>query len=218
MDASAIADDLKHHPQFFEDHAELFAGISLPHPYAGHAIPIAERQIITLRERVADLESRLRELIRFGGENDGIGEKLHRSTLALFGAADLDTTLAVLYHSLQEDFAVPSVAVRLWPAAAAPADLPELAATSPDLHRYVNQLRAPYCGDAAPAEVRDWFDGAANSRSFALLPLRTSRTFGLLSLASDDPQRFAAGMGTLYLTRLSELASVAAARYLEVAA
>ena len=50
--------------------------------------------------------------------------------------------------------------------------------------------------------------------SFAGLPLRTTTTFGLLLLASPDPHRFHAGMGTMFLTRLSELASVAAARFL----
>ena len=39
-------------------------------------------------------------------------------------------------------------------------------------------------------------------------------TFGLLLLASSDPHRFHAGMGTMFLTRLSELASVAAMRFL----
>ena len=50
--------------------------------------------------------------------------------------------------------------------------------------------------------------------SFAFLPLRTHQTFGLLALASDDPARFYAGMGTMHLTRLAELASVATARFL----
>ena len=36
----------------------------------------------------------------------------------------------------------------------------------------------------------------------------------MLVLASPDPQRFHAGMGTVYLTRLAELASVAIARFL----
>jgi uncharacterized protein YigA (DUF484 family) len=44
--------------------------------------------------------------------------------------------------------------------------------------------------------------------------LRTTHTFGLLSLASADAERFQPGMGTLYLMRLAELASVAIARFL----
>jgi uncharacterized protein YigA (DUF484 family) len=156
----------------------------------------------------------MRELIRYGGENDAIGEKVHRSTLALFAAPDLETTLAVLYHSLKEDFGVPFIASRLWGKVPEQSYLPELAATSRELREYADQLGAPYCGDAAPFEARDWFEPAEACKSFAFLPLRTAQTFGLLGLASDDPERFYAGMGTVYLTRLAELASVATARYL----
>jgi uncharacterized protein YigA (DUF484 family) len=43
--------------------------------------------------------------------------------------------------------------------------------------------------------------------------LRTEKTFGLLALASGDARRFHAGIGTVYLLRLAELASVAIARF-----
>jgi uncharacterized protein YigA (DUF484 family) len=214
MDANAVAEFLKENPAFFEDYADVIADIFVPHPHGGHAIPIAERQIFTLRERNDALEARLSEMVRFGGENDQIGEKLHRSTLALFAAPDLETTLAVLYHSLKEDFAVPHVASRLWGRVPEQSYLPELAATSRELREYADRLGAPYCGADAPFEVRDWFDADEPCASFAFLPLRTSQTFGMLGLASPDAKRFQAGMGTVYLTRLAELASVATARYL----
>jgi len=214
MDATAVARYLKENPAFFEDYADLIAEIFVPHPHGGHAIPIAERQIVTLREKNAELESRLREMIKFGGENDQIAEKLHRSTLALFAAPDLETTLAVLYHSLKEDFGVPQVASRLWGRVPEQSYLPELAATTLELREYADQVGAPYCGPQAPFESRDWFDRGDAWRSFAFLPLRTAHTFGLLGLASEDPERFYPGMGTVYLTRLAELASVATARYL----
>ena len=51
MDASAVADYLKQNPEFFEDYADVIAEIFVPHPHGGHAIPIAERQIVTLREK-----------------------------------------------------------------------------------------------------------------------------------------------------------------------
>jgi len=139
---------------------------------------------------------------------------VHRSTLALFAAPDLETSLAVLYHSLKEDFEVPLVACRLWGKVPEQSYLPELAATSHELREYADSLGAPYCGPDAPFESRDWFDGGEAAASFAFLPLRTAHTFGLLGLASEDPRRFYAGMGTVYLTRLAELASVATSRYL----
>jgi hypothetical protein len=92
--------------------------------------------------------------------------------------------------------------------------LPELAATSQELREYADQLGAPHCGAAAPFESRDWFDAGADCRSFAFLPLRTAYTFGLLGLGDENAERFHSGMGTVYLTRLAELASVATSRYL----
>ena len=52
-------------------------------------------QIVTLREKNAQLESKLQELIQFGSENDAIAEKLHRSTLALFAAARAENDVVV---------------------------------------------------------------------------------------------------------------------------
>ena len=214
MDSKGVADYLEQHPEFFGEYADLLSEIYVPHPHGGHAIPIAERQIVTLREKNGQLEAKLRELIQFGGENDSITEKLHRSTLALFSAADLETTLAVLDHSLKDDFQVPQVALRLWGKVPEQSYLPELAATSQELRDYAATLGAPYCGAHAPFEARDWFEGAPALASFAFLPLRTHQTFGLLALGSDDPARFYADMGTMHLTRLAELASVATARFL----
>src|SRR4051794_1487722 len=212
MDASAVAEYLKKNPSFFEDYADVVAQIFVPHPHGGHAIPIAERQMLALRDRVYELEQKLRELVHNGVENDAIGEKLHRSTLALFAASDLETTLAVLSHSLREDFNVPQVAMRLWSKEAP--SLPEFAPTSDALHDYAARLRSPYCGPEAALDTREWFTGASMAKSFAYLPLRTGDTFGLLALASDDVRRFHPGIGTVYLLRLAELASVAIARFL----
>ena len=214
MDAKDVAEYLKQHPKFFEDYADVLAEIFVPHPHGGHAIPIAERQILTLRERNADLEGRLRELVANGHANDAIGEKLHRSTLALFASPDLETTLAVLDHSLKEDFAVPEVAARLWGKVPEQSYLPQLAATSAEVRGWADALTQPQCGAEAPFEAREWFEQGDALRSFAFMPLRTQHTFGVLALASPDPERYRAGIGTVYLVRLAELASVATARYL----
>ena len=214
MDANDVAVYLKANPGFFEEFADVIAEIFVPHPHGGHAIPIAERQIVALREKNSELEGKLRELMRFGADNDQISEKLHRSTLALIAAPDLETTLAVLYHSLGEDFGIPHVATRLWGKVPEQSYLPELAATSRELRDYADVLGTPYCGPSAPFESRDWFDDGEAMQSFALLPLRTAYTFGLLGLGDEGAERFHPGMGTMYLTRLAELASVSTSRYL----
>jgi len=57
-------------------------------------------------------------------------------------------------------------------------------------------------------------DAGPHLRSFSYIPLRGAEPFGLLALASEDPQRFYPDMGTLYLRRLGELISTALTRHL----
>jgi uncharacterized protein YigA (DUF484 family) len=64
-------------------------------------------------------------------------------------------------------------------------------------------------------ETAAWFGEAAGMlKSFAYIALRTDRVFGLLALASEDPQRFYPDMGTLYLRRVGELISTSLVRFL----
>lgn len=224
MDAAAVIEYLKAHPGFFEDYADAVAEIFVPHPHGGHAIPIAERQILALRDKAREQERRLAELVRHAEENDAITEKLHRITLALIAARDLETTIAVLVHGLAEDFSVPRIAIRLWRDGQAqttatsapgisPGALPEFAPVSPAVREFAQALPAPSCTNAPQHETGEWFGDDGAMQSFAYLPLRTGATFGILAFASPDPQRFHPAVGTMYLIRLDELASVAIARY-----
>ena len=206
MKAEEVAQFLNQHPEFFEDYAEMLAEVVIPHPHGGRAIPISERQILSLREKGRRLESKLGELIRFGEQNDAFTEKLHRMTLALIGARDLDAVLHVLGFNLREDFAVPHVAVRLWGSFERPPEAS--AAASEEARAFAARLNGPYCSAHVMADTAGWFGEAAEHlRSFAYVPLRSAETFGLLALASEDPQRFYPEMGTLYLRRLGEIAA-----------
>jgi uncharacterized protein YigA (DUF484 family) len=219
MKAEEVVRYLQDNPGFFEDYAELLAQIYIPHPHGGRAIPIAERQILTLREKSKMLEGKLAELIQFGEENDAIGEKMHRLCLALFRAGDLQAMLQALYYNLSEDFAVPHAALRVWGSdpSAPTADGPEFAPVSDASRQYASGLEHPYCGPDTNPEITSWFgEAAAQLRSVACIPLRDGgkACFGMLALASEDAARFYPEMGTLYLARLGELLSAALRRYL----
>jgi len=58
-------------------------------------------------------------------------------------------------------------------------------------------------------------EAGAHLRSFSYVPLRDRETFGLLALASEDPQRFYPEMGTLYLKRMGDLIAAAVVRHLQ---
>ena len=216
IDSQAVAEYLRGHPEFFEEHAEWLADVKIAHPHEGHAIPLAERQLVSLREKNRQLETKFAELLRYGGTNDLIGDKLHRVTLALFAAPEIDTSLEVIYHSMHSDFDVPRAAIRLWGAVPDDAYQAEFTPVSPEMREYAASLAEPYCGPLAVLESQSWLEEEGEIlNSFAYLPLRTpERTIGLIALGSPDPARFASDMGTHFLMRLAEVASMAIARYL----
>ena len=201
MDPKDVAQFLKANPQFFDQHPQLLESICVPHPHGGRAIPLSERQIVTLRDKVRVLEAKLGEFVQFGEDNDAIAEKVHRLSLALMGSKDAAAATQALQFHLREDFLVPHVALRLW-TDGAEAELRDQAET----------MGAPQCGAAAGSPFLGWFGEAAEHvRSIALIPLGQTRTMGLLALGSEDPQRFFAEMGTLYLRRIGELSAGALA-------
>ena len=202
MDAKDVAQFLKTNPQFFDQNPALLESIYVPHPHGGRAIPLTERQIVSLRDKVKLLESKLGEFVRFGEDNDAIGEKVHRLSLALLGATDVSAATQALHFHLREDFSVPHVALKLWASDDVPAELQDKAAT----------MGAPLCGPAADSAFLPWFGEAREHiRSMALVPLGQTRTLGLLALGSEDPQRFFPEMGTLFLRRIGELTAGALA-------
>lgn len=214
MKPEDVASYLQQHPEFFEQYANTLAEISIPHPHGGRTISISERQILTLREKSKQLEGKLREIIQFGEENDAVGEKIHRLTLVLLGARDIGAALSSVYLNLREDFAVPHVVLRVWRTDGR-ADLPEFSPVSAAVRDFAASLTHPYCCAHAMVDTATLFGEAApHLRSFSYVPLRDGEAFGLLALASEDPQRFYPEMGTLYLKRLGELIAAALAWHL----
>jgi uncharacterized protein YigA (DUF484 family) len=216
MTPDVVATYLKEHPEFFEEFADTLAEIYIPHPHGGRAIPISERQILTLRERSKQLETKLREVIQFGEENDAIGDKVHRLALALLGARDLDAVTSTIHYNLREDFAVPHVALRAWSANTAD-HIGELGTASDATREFTGNLQGPHCAAHAlePATAELFGDAASQLKSFAYIPLRGSETFGLLAFASEDGERFYPEMGTVYLKRIGDMVGAALLRNLD---
>jgi uncharacterized protein YigA (DUF484 family) len=219
LKADDVARYLRENPVFFETYADMLAEISLPHPHGGRAIALSDRQVLALREKNKALESRLGELLQIGEENDAIGEKMHRLSLALLSAPDMQSLLSVLYLHLRDDFAVPHSTLRIWgPAKDVPlaaGNAAEFGAVSDALKHYAASLVRPFCGPSGNAETAAWFEeSASHVRSVALMPLVEKECFGMLALGSEDVLRFYPEMGTLYLGRLGELAGAAVLRFL----
>jgi uncharacterized protein YigA (DUF484 family) len=120
-----------------------------------------------------------------------------------------------VHHNLREDFGVPAVVLRLWSGGNADVQA-QLDQVSQEARVFAESLTTAYFSDRPMFESGAWFGSQAGElRSFVYVPLRTERPFGVLAMGSPDPARFTPDMGTLYLTRLGELVSMALKRYVE---
>ncbi len=217
MKPEDVAQYLHEHPQFFNEYADLLADIQISHPQDDKVISLNERQVISLRERNRVLQDKLLELISFGEENDAIGEKMHRLAIALLSVSNLDELFSALYFSLKEDFSVPLVAMRIWNISCSEKPYAEFTPISEDIHIIAESLSQPYCSNHIADEIKQWFgEGGEHLNSFAMIPMNTTQTIGLLVLGSPDVERFYPEMGTLHLKRLGELVCTIITRYDQV--
>ncbi len=213
MTPEDVAQYLSDHPDFFNEYAELLADLQVPYPQENKVVSLQERQVIAIRDKNKILQNKMLELISFGEENDAIGEKMHRLTIALLTSLDFDDFLNSLDYSLREDFAVPDFVMRLWGANCQDKHRIEFTVVSEDIRAIAESLKQPYCGSHVADAVKDLFgDAKVHMKSFSIIPLATTRTIGLLVLASPGLERFYADMGTLHLKRLGELISASIAR------
>jgi hypothetical protein len=214
-----IANYLANTPGFFERHAELLGAVQLTSPHGQRAVSLQERQMEMLRDKNRGLEGKIIEMIRHGQENVAIADKLHRWTRALMLTANPGELPEVLTRELMHQFMIPQAGIRVWGAADAFATLPFAKAVSADVKSLASSLTLPYCGVNSGFEAAQWLDDAASALSLAMIPLRhgaTVEAFGMLVLASPDPTRYTADMGTEFLQRIGELSSAALSRLLPV--
>ena len=215
-----IANYLATSPGFFERHAELLGSVQLANPHGQRAISLQERQMEMLRDKIKAFERQIIEMIRNGQDNVAIADKLHRWTRALMLTANAADLPDVLVRELKHQFTIPQGAIRVWGGAEAFAGLAFARPVGDDAKSFASSLAVPYCGANTGFEAVQWLDAPALALSIALVPLRhesLTGAFGLLVLASPDPTRYTADMGTEFLGRIGEVASAALTRLLPAA-
>jgi len=206
MRAEDVAQYLLDNPNFFEEHIETLAQITLPHPHGGRTISLSERQLLTLREKNKELVKGLHELVEIAKINDALQYKVHEFIVALFAARDLATLQQIIPHLLSDLFSVPHTVLHLW----------QENPPSAEVLTFADAQAQPVCLHHAIHDTDGWFgEYAGKLHSYAYLPLHAgSVTIGLLVMASEDKQRFYPEMGTVYLTRIAEVVGAALHPYL----
>jgi uncharacterized protein YigA (DUF484 family) len=213
-----IANYLANTPDFFSRHAQLLAAVQLSSPHGTRAVSLQERQAEMLREKIKALEHRLMDMVRHGNEHLIIADRLHRWARNLFQVQSGRALPATIAAEIQSQFMVPQVAIKVWDVDSRYGAEVFAEGVSDDAKSFASSLTQPYCGVNSGFEAVNWLDDTAMAMSVALIPLRegsangTGPAFGMLVLASPDPQRFQSGMGTDFLERIAELASAALSR------
>ncbi len=208
-----VAIFLKNNPSFFEDHAQLFASLSIPHPYADRTLSLGARQVMTLRKRSKALEWKLAELMHNADSNASISNSMTLWCTQMLAEKNSQNLPASIIASLKQAFEQLDVSLRLW-------DLPTLRAKKlkldedAGLQAYAHSLEKPYCGPEGYLPAHEWLE--EKPASVALVPLRTEdRTFGLLVFGSCHEEHFTPDMGTAFLEKLGQLASASLSRLIK---
>jgi uncharacterized protein YigA (DUF484 family) len=213
-----IANYLANTPDFFTRHAELLAAVQLTSPHSHRAVSLQERQAEMLREKIKALEHRVMDMVRNGNENVIIADRLQRWARNLMLVRSSRALPATIVTELATQFMVPQAAIKVWDVADQYADAEFSAGVSEDAKTFASSLTQPYCGVNSGIDVVRWLDEPLTALSIALIPLRDGAVnapgpaFGMMVLASPDPQRFQAGLATDFLERIAELASAALSR------
>ncbi len=213
LDANRVADYLRRHPEFFQQHSALLAELHIPHE-AGGVVSLVERQISALREQNQKSRQRLMELFDIARRNQELATRMHQLALNLMDANNPSDVFAALYDNLRTDFNADRVAVRLFAKHAFLESPPGDEYVGVDvreeqLFRAIIDRGEPLAGTLKRQQKVFLFgDGGDDILSAVMVPLRGENWGGVLAIGSTDENRFQANMGVELLTNLGEVLSL----------
>ena len=218
--ARVVAAYLKRHPEFLSEYPELAAKLTMPPREQGGAVAsLAVYQMQSLREKNADLERRLSELIEIAAENEKLMERVHALTVALLRASTMEVTVRTVIAKLSADFHTEQVRLLLFgddpqlPRADWLQQVPGGAEAMPEFAEFLHKDE-PSSGRLSGEKLERLFGHAASGiQSVAMMQLGDT---GILAIGSADPNRFQPGMGTLFLKMISATITAALARSRDV--
>ncbi|WP_331344758.1 DUF484 family protein [Cellvibrio sp. UBA7661] len=208
---------LREHLDFFEQHTDLLAELTLPHE-SGTAVSLVERQVAILRERNIDMRNRLSKLLDNARDNDKLFDKSKRLVLSLLEGQDMGDIIDALLYSFDKDFGIHFTRIILF---GNPDKVPSSEARVVNIaeaREYVGPLlknSRAMCGTLGSKEMEFIFgEHASEIGSIATVPLVHGSVFGLLTIGNRDPQYYRSSMGTLFLSYIAEVLNRLLPKYL----
>lgn len=218
LDEAEVAAYLAAHPDFLHRHPETFEALDVAHE-TGDAVSLIERQVRVLRDTNRKIQARFEELMNTARDNEQRVVHLNRVARVMVGARSADELVAGLTECVQKHLAVDRVYVGLQ--GDLPADVHEihaLADGTPASRALTNVFRRgkPICDVFSAEHSAALFATRPDApmTSAALVPLGSRGVQGAIVLASADPERFTADMGTLFVELFGDLLTASLRRLL----
>lgn len=201
-----VAAWLKAHPDFFEQHPELLAEMSIPHATGG-AVSLVERQVAVLRERNVELRERLHRLLEVARDNDVLFEKMRGLILALVASRSVPALATALEDELRARFQSEFISLLLFDAAGDTGAAQSVAlATAQEKVPGLVKGRQAIAGQLRADELTFLFGHEGEQvKSCAVIPLHHGRALGLLAIGSADAGHFRTSMDTLFISFIGEV-------------
>lgn len=210
IDEQQVLEYLRDHPDLLRRHHDILRQLDIPHSTGDGAVSLIEYQVNMLRDEARELSNRLESLLQIARDNDRLAEQLHRFTLELLAADDLESVLVALRDGLRQDFKADVVQVLLVGEGLPGSGVPVLASDDPQ----AEQLEAHFPGNTPVVGKLDgerltlvFNDQADGLESAAIIPLDESPLRGFIGIGSRDPDRYQDDQGTVFLSQLGALVS-----------
>lgn len=200
---------------FLEDNGDIF----IRHPELLELLDLSdnrgsasllEKQVSTLKSRLASFQSQQFELIEVARENEQISDSFSRIICQLIGFNNLSEFASEFPKALRQTFEIDEVAFKTSQAASRRPN--ENMGYEDALRRLSNNEAV--CDDRWPSNIMALFF-SDNIKSAALVPMKNAEkgeTLGILALGSSDPKRYTNELGTAHLNRLGLMAGICLAR------
>ena len=221
LTAEQVAGFLDTHPEFFLEHENLLAELSLPHD-SGKAVSLLEHQVMLLRRRFDNTSRKLGELLENGRRSEQLFGITRELVLALLETRSAEQVIAVTRGHLLSRTGVEALEVIfLNNHHRAPRGglRVEDAAMIVDEFHDVFRLNKAHCGPQSETLLQWLFpEGSARVQSTALCPVKADGApLALLALGQRSPDYFTVQMETLFLDFIAEVMGAMFTLHLEAA-
>jgi len=209
---------LRMHPSFLAEHPQVLKSQRLNDQEHGKdTASLLQRQNHLLRTELAEQQLQLQQLARAARSNEQLLNRWHCLTLELLTTQDTVAFLDLLDARLRADFGADYVVLRVLDAQLDSGDLQQAKMVRSAAADYLAELQlmlqnsSAYCGRLI-ADKRAAVFGKDRPASVTLVAIDQ---VALLAIGSDDPDRYAPGMGGLFIELLGKTVAWQLQRHVE---